>query len=69
MDAALAGGLPSEMLSVLVEARAHWHATGRLATGLPLLSDAVSHPAAAQWDAVFVAAARKLSASGHNVRP
>lgn len=61
MDSALLSGVPPDVLAELVAARADWHVAG----SLPTLSDgavaALSVPAVAGWDEVFVRAARKQS--------
>lgn len=69
MDAALEAGLTAEQLGVLTEARAWWHQRRRLPAARTGLDEALAHPAALEWDAVFVTAARKLSAPARNVRP
>jgi hypothetical protein len=75
LDAAVAAGLTGEQMVTLVAARDVWHRTGSIREILltPDLVDAASHPAAYQWDAVFVRAMRrvlgKLSDPRPNVRP
>lgn len=72
---ALAAGLPGDVLLILIGARRLWHQgnggeAGPDPAGLtapmpagwwhtPELAAAVTHPAAAVWDAVFVAAMRR----------
>lgn len=75
LDAAIAAGLTGEQMVTLVAARDIWHRTGDLRPILmtPDLIEAASHPAAYQWDAVFVRALRrtvgKLSSPRPNVTP
>lgn len=62
LDDAIAGGLTGEQMVTLVAARDVWHRTGDVRPILmtPDLVDAVMHPAAARWDAVFVRAVRRI---------
>jgi hypothetical protein len=63
MDAALAAGLSPDALAALVEMRAAWHDTGALPAVSTDVAAVLGHPAAGEWDAVFIAALRrKLSA-------
>lgn len=73
MDLAIAAGLSLEELDVLIEARAQLRAGGPIwigvgdgtdaaadeAAGARLLQMALDNPAAAQWDALAVAALRR----------
>lgn len=61
LDAAIAAGLSGEQMVTLVAARDVWHRTGNIRRILltPDLVDAAAHPAAHQWDAVFVRALRR----------
>lgn len=56
MDAAIAAGLSADQMVALVAARHAWQVLGRLdvATISEGLYMALLHPAAAQWDAIFV---------------
>lgn len=72
LDAAVAAGMTGEQMVTLVAARDVWHRTGTIRPILltPDLIEAASHPAALEWDAVFVRAVRrKLSAPRSNVTP
>lgn len=69
MDAALSAGMTREQLGALSGARTWWHQTGQVPTDVPGLPAALAHPGAPLWDAVFVAAARKLSDPAPSVHP
>lgn len=60
-DRAAAAGLTAEQLVALHEARAVWQRTGilRRAQFTVGLVEALNHPAAAEWDAIFTRTARR----------
>ena len=68
IDAALDAGMPAATLATLLLARNSWRAGDGIEPTLAL-REALAHPAAGRWDAVFVAAARReLSPLPPNVR-
>lgn len=71
LDAAIAAGLTGEQMVTLVAARDVWHRTGDIRPILmtPDLIDAASHPAAHEWDAVFIRSLRRVLGKLSDPRP
>lgn len=70
IDRAIEDGLTPTQMSLLAEARALWHGSGRMPPVHGGLAVAVQMPAALDWDAVFTTTARrKLSDPRRSVSP